>query len=113
MIDTSIISLISIIISTIVGIIQLLSYLNNKNHTKESSMEKFAKAANINSELETIRNDIKQNASKLDDHSTQISELKTENAVCASERSRTNEDILYQIRLLEKLDDKLDDLWEK
>jgi hypothetical protein len=75
------IGVVSLIISGAVGVLQLLTYLQHKE-------------SNMAEELDYMKKDIFQ--------------LKIDNSVCASDRSHTDEDVKNTIKLLEKLDDKLD-----
>jgi hypothetical protein len=107
---------ISIGMGVVVGTVQLLSYLNGRQIRKEVAQEKiniaqekFVKADNIQVELSVIREGIARNEKKLEEHDDKISELNSQNAVCISQHNHTTEDMNKQLRVLERLDEKLDE----
>ncbi len=90
-------------VSVIGGGVQLLNYLNVRAVRKEASTERYAKADGVASELAVIRGDVVDCEDKLEDHSAKISALQSASAVLCSQMNA-------QIRELEHLSDKLDDL---
>ncbi len=92
------IAFISLIVAGVVASLQLLNYVNNRSIAKETSTDKFAKAA----ELLSIGEEINDITSKLEDHTAKISALQSAAAVLISQMNQ-------QIREVEKLSDKLDD----
>ncbi len=97
------IAALGLLVSVMVGIVALLSYVNNKSVRKEASLDKFAKAAGVDSELVVIRDDISDAIKKLDDHGAKISALQSQGAVLVSQ-------VAAILKETEKLSDKLDDL---
>ncbi len=103
-------SVVGLIGSAIVGAVQVLQYVNARSAQKEAGLERYAKADIIQSDMLSIRNDINSVELKLVKLSEQISELQLQNAVCDTERDHIAEDIEHQIKLLDKLNEKLDTL---
>lgn len=95
--------MISLAIALGVGLLQLLNYLNTRSVRHENTADRFAKADGVALELNSIRIDISGVENKVENHSAQIALLQSACAVLVSQMT-------YQIRELEKLDDKLEDL---
>jgi predicted nuclease with TOPRIM domain len=102
--------LIGLIISVIVAGLQVLRYVHDRNLQKENNLDKFVKADDLEEELKLVTDNIKTLFSKLDKLNDKISEIQLQNAICSTERENIAEDIEQQIKLLEKLNDKLDTL---
>ena len=76
---------VGLIISGIVGLVQILNFFRTRSLHKEST---------INDELSIIKED--------------INELKVQNAICDNKHYNTSESIKEQMRALEKIVDKLE-----
>jgi len=97
-------------ISVTVAAVNILGYLNTKAVRKEISDDKFAQAASVNSELIVIRDDIARIDTKLEDYGSKISAIQIQNAICENQHEHTSDNMNQQIKALEKIVEKIDDL---
>ena|ERR1700690_1576424 len=103
------VGIISLGVSGAVGILQFLSYLENKNVRKEQSLNVYAKAEIVSKELDSIRNavDTKLDHLRIDtnEHDDEIQNIKI--------RISVNDERLINVSgSLSKVISKLDDLLE-
>lgn len=97
------IGLISLLLATAVGFIQLLGFLHSKEIRKEQTTDRYAKADRVALQLTGIEKDLRDIENISEDHSIKINALQSSAAVLV-------EQMRSQISSLEKLADKLDDL---
>lgn len=104
--------LIGLIVSALVGAIQILQYLNARAAHKETSMEKFVKADGIQAELSTIRTSIIRIDAKLENHDEKLATLSSQNAVCINQHENTEDDLKASLRALEAIVIKIEKINE-
>jgi chromosome segregation ATPase len=102
--------IVSIVIATGVGMLQLLNYLNTRSAREEVSLDKFAKAEAVANEITGIKASLSKLHEKFEYHNEKIAELRTQNAVCINQHENTSEDMQHQLEALEKIVNKLEDL---
>ena len=101
------IGVVSLAVSVSVGILQLLGYLHSRTLSKEASTDKFAKASNVSSELDNIRDHVIRIDHKMEDYGAKISSIQIQNGICENNHIHTAESIKEQIKMLERIDDRL------